>query len=574
MKKGTAFNKICKPEWLCPGIHFLLSFFYEWTILLLHPEVITVAAVAKNSEISDATERIMSYALSKALAGVFIFLGWRLFFYVLRKWKEEKWIQVFFIAYAIGGVILLLLWPNTFVRSIDNYMTYTYAIRLYPEYWHSAYTSVVYAACIMILPHPFAISMALWTLFVFDLGYVYHRLQKRDCFKKGSQKFAFLLLLIPGIYPLITDPFRTEFYALLCIFYVATILFDAAEKREYSWQRTLCMAFCSAMIGVWRTEGVILGGLGFIAILLFMKKGAIWKRAAWLLAFAALFLLINMPQKLGNQKYYGSDYSIMNSFASLRNILNTKDANLSYDGAAEDLAAIEAVVPVEAVKEYGDDGYRRYNSMNGNADINQSLVDFETGERYVKAYYRIILHNPVLYLRTQLGMLLQALRIRDYGFVVANDETLTNEYPQWTFHVWQYGMEDFDRALFVKKWNSFGARNALVSLWDTLRVRVEQFLIRVKVIPLILLLILLAEVIIFFRELVWILKRKFKATPIHWCIAFLAMTLLGQFAAIVLFMPVGAANYFHAFYFCSGVLGLIEFCYEKDKADGEKADAN
>ena len=80
MKKGTAFNKICKPEWLCPGIHFLLSFFYEWTILLLHPEVITVAAVAKNSEISDATERIMSYALSKALAGVFIFLGWRLFF--------------------------------------------------------------------------------------------------------------------------------------------------------------------------------------------------------------------------------------------------------------------------------------------------------------------------------------------------------------------------------------------------------------------------------------------------------------------------------------------------------------
>ncbi|MBQ2101479.1 MAG: hypothetical protein II477_10500, partial [Lachnospiraceae bacterium] len=108
--------------------------------MLFHPEVITVAAVAKNSEISDATERIMSYALSKALAGVFIFLGWRLFFYVLRKWKEEKWIQVFFIAYAIGGVILLLLWPNTFVRSIDNYMTYTYAIRLYPEYWHSAYT--------------------------------------------------------------------------------------------------------------------------------------------------------------------------------------------------------------------------------------------------------------------------------------------------------------------------------------------------------------------------------------------------------------------------------------------------
>ena len=571
MEEKAGWKRIGKAEWLCPGIHFVLSFFYEWLILLLKPEVITVAAYAKDPSISDGLERALAYGISKVMAGLFIFLGWRLAFYVVKHWKGDKTLHRFFVFYAIGGVMLLLLWPNIFERSIDNYMTYTYAIRLYPEYWHNIYTSCVYTACLMVLPHPFAITMVHWTFFVFLLAYVFYRMKQEEGFRKGSHRFLFLIFLIPGIFPLMTDPFRTEFYAMLCIYFVTTVLLDAIGQKEYTTKRMLVMAICYAFMAVWRTEGVILGGLGFLTVVLFLRKDSLIKKAVWMIGFIALFLLVSAPQKLGNQKYYGSDYSIMNSFASLRNILNSKDANVSYEGAETDLSAIEAVVPIEAIREYGDDGYRRYNSMNGNTDINQSVTSYAEGEAYVKAYYRIVLHNPVIYLRTQLGMLAQALRIRSYGYVVPYDGELSGEYPSWTFPIWQYGMDDFNGAFLVKRWSNFGLRNHVKQVFYSAKDVAEQFLIRIRVIPLLLLLIPMALIVIFIKEFVDIWKMRGKIEKRSWCFLFFIVTLLGQFAAIVLFMPVGAANYFHAFHFCSFMLCFIYFCWLKDRSNEERA---
>jgi hypothetical protein len=573
MEEKTGWKRIGKPELLCPGIHFLLSFFYEWLILLLKPEVITVAAYAKDPSISDGLERALAYGISKSMAGFFIFLGWRLAFYVAKHWKNDRSLRRFFLFYAIGGGMLLILWPNIFERSIDNYMTYTYAIRLYPEYWHNIYTSCVYAACLMVLPHPFAITMVHWTVFIFLFAYVFYRMKREKSFRKGSHCFLCCLFLIPGIFPLITDPFRTEFYALLCIYFVATVLLDAIGQKEYSTKRMLAMAVCCAFLAVWRTEGVILGGLGFLAVVLFLRRDSLVKKTAWILGFIALFLLVSAPQKLGNQKYYGSDYSIMNSFASLRNILNAKDANLTYDGADADLSAIEAVVPMEAIQAYGDDGYRRYNSMNGNTDINQSVTSYAEGEAYVKAYYRIVLHNPIIYLRTQFGMLAQALRIHDYGYIVPYDGELSREYPGWTFPTWQYGMDDFYGTLLVRKWSDFGLRNKVKQTFYYAKDVTERFLIRIRVIPFLLIVLPLALLVIFFKECVRIWRRKGSAERSSWCFVFFIVTLLGQFAAIVLFMPVGAANYFHAFHFCSFIVCLFYFCWLKDRSNGERQES-
>ena len=131
-----------------------------------------------------------------------------------------------------------------------------------------------------------------------------------------------------------------------------------------------------------------------MAVLLFDPKRNLKRFLCFFAVFCACFLAVSFPQKVGNEKYYGSDYSIINSFCVLTNVFNMADSNLEYDGVEEDLAAIEAVVPIEQIRVLGMEGYRRYNYYNGHADINQSLTDMETGKRYIKAFYNICLHNP------------------------------------------------------------------------------------------------------------------------------------------------------------------------------------
>ena len=136
-------DKRISNKWLLPFVHFWLTFFYEWTILELHPSENVVMAVAKSTRYSDTFERIMAYLISKLLAAVLIFFVWKLIFYVIHAWREDRALRRFCILFFVGVVVLFLLWPGTFYRSVDNYITYSYATALYPEYWHNAYSGFV-----------------------------------------------------------------------------------------------------------------------------------------------------------------------------------------------------------------------------------------------------------------------------------------------------------------------------------------------------------------------------------------------------------------------------------------------
>ncbi|MBQ1850665.1 MAG: hypothetical protein II139_09890, partial [Lachnospiraceae bacterium] len=172
MEKKQTLTRFIKAEYLLPLLHFLASFLYEWVVLWFRPQQEIVTAVAKNDSYSNAFERIMAYGLSKLFAAIIIWATWKLIFIVLRKFKTDRTVRLFTILFFVGLLLRIFLWPNGFIHSYDNYVTYSYAIHLYPEYWHSAYTSVVYCACIMVLPHPIAVSLFQWLFFVVDLGYL------------------------------------------------------------------------------------------------------------------------------------------------------------------------------------------------------------------------------------------------------------------------------------------------------------------------------------------------------------------------------------------------------------------
>ena len=94
-----------------------------------------------------------------------------------------------------------------------------------------------------------------------------------------------------------------------------------------------------------------------------------------------------------------------------RDFFRNPDADFTYDGADSDLNSIEAVVPIEILREYGMNGFRNYNWTKGHRDFNQTLVSDNAAEAYMSAYYRIILNNLDTFFDVQLNCFYNALKL-------------------------------------------------------------------------------------------------------------------------------------------------------------------
>lgn len=548
-----------KKKYIIPLVHFLLSFLYERSIFLFDAGMDIVQSIPKNQIISDAGERLLGYGISKLSAAAMILFLWHLLFWIAENWRKKKNLRFFLLLFAVCLTGVLLSWPDPFTASEDNYITYSYAKRLLPEYWHSAYTSCIYAAMLMVVPSPVFITVFQLIFAFFVLGYLYNRIADSPVLRGKGRYHVFLVFCMPGVYTLFTNAYRTELYALLCMFLVAMTAMDIVEQKK---RGTLCLAghiLLCGFVSVWRTEGIILGFLLFMVQLIFLYRYKPLKSLLLFLCAVAAFLLFLLPQKLGDMKYYGKDYAFINSFPVLKNILSSPDARLSYEGAEGDLAALEAVVPVEILRYYGMDGYRRYNYANGRGDINQSLADEETADAYMSAYYRIVAHNLPIYAKTQIGMLLLAVMVQSNEYVIASDRPPVRDLPPWVLRSWDIGRRDLEGEASVQAWMNTEIYQCFSDFSARAVNKIESILKKSYFYTLLLLLIPLFEVYLFFREGIRLIRQRNapeqgKNLP---GLAGIAFLLLGQAAAIVLVMPAGALVYLHAYYYCSFLLCLV-----------------
>lgn len=572
-------EKLSKIKYLLPLFHFVLSFVYEQAILIFADDGSSLTTVAKADFISLGAERVIGYIISKIFAGVIIFLFWSLIFYIIKNIKKVREIKFFLIIFAVLLVFLLFMWPDSFFRSIDNLVTYSDALRFYPDYWHSAYTSFIYCAGLMFFPMPFSISFLQCVFFVFDLAYIFIRIRKIFPEKKAAPFLVFALFLIPECFILMSDPYRTEIYALTCIFAVSKVLLDTLSGKENKTKDLVLLCVLMAFISIWRSEGIILGLFMLLFIVIREWKQGVKKLVPFILSFVISFTAFYIPQKIGDMKYYGSDYSIINSFAVLHNTLNREDSNLSYEGCEADMAAIEKVVPIEALRLYGIEGYRRNNVLSDHPDINQSITSFEEGKAYTKAFRNITLHNPKAYLLTQIGMLKTAFKLtdRDYIEKIHGNMPLSREYPDYVYMPWESGREDLFSAPGVNVWYNNELRTKIRSLFETVRVGVDGFCRKAYISTLILVAISLFGVFILIKEAVsffgGIRKKKEKKEIItSFTFAYFALALLIQALAIALVMPAGVTSYFRTFFVCTFVLDILFIAVkstQKEKTDNE-----
>ena len=271
-----------------------------------------------------------------------------------------------------------------------------------------------------------------------------------------------------------------------------------------------------------------------------------------------MIVVFKLPGKVGDIKYYGSDYSIVNSFNPLHNIFVSDSSNLSYEGIEDDLAAIEAITPVKLIEEYASEGYRRYNYSQGYPDINQSRAGKEVSAAYKKAYRNIVLHNLPIYSKTQVSMLLQAIGAIPKAYVEEYKGDSSN-FPSFGQELWQVGRDDFQVIPGRYKWERFGLRNTLAALFTIPRLKYVDKNKKSRLYTLFFVLEFLIGLFIPIFAVINYLRKKKEDDNSKQIVGIGAIALILDMyvLALSLVMPVGANMYFHSYIYCMFMLIIL-----------------
>ena len=263
-------------------------------------------------------------------------------------------------------------------------------------------TMYVYMVALNILP--FARFAVVFKIFLISLaaGYCIYRLRR-----VYPSVLAFLVyapfLIPPGFY-MSYNIHRCPMYAPLYMVFSCMILCDHLEGRSLGKWKFILLSLVVAVLTQWRSEGIYL--VVFAPVLLYLcyrpelsKKTAAFALAAMMTAQMIVFI----PQSLESSK--AEDVGggrTMPLFEYL--ITNMERKGLDKEKNAEDLAIVDKYLSVEAI--------HALNEENGDYNYNDNLIIYygkrhgaslETIEDFKAAVIRIVVKNPLVYIRTQLG---------------------------------------------------------------------------------------------------------------------------------------------------------------------------
>ena len=556
MKELLAKNKV---RYYIMAFHALLTFLWADRVLKNVGEI-AIGTKVINDVVSRRLENIMAYFFSEFFAILFIYLFWKLFFYAINHFRKSY--VVFLILFIAGLVLLLLSWPAVFARSNDNFITYSCAVRLTPDYWHSAYSSFIYAGCLLFFPADFMITIVQWAFFVFMLAYFYYRIEN---VAPKLKYLVFFIFLLPDTLLIIMDSYRICQYTILILIYVALTMIDVIEKKNRIFREYVAIAALGAFLAVWRNEGIIFSTAFFLIHVICTGSKSLWNKFQRVLLFAILFGIILIPQKIGESKYYGKDYHILNSLYPLQAFLNDSETHLGYDTAEDNISAIDAVVPVNVIKEYGLDGYRRYNyNIKGNTDFNQSLSRKEESTAYMSAYTSILLHNPQSVIKLVWDNILYALSLRHayfWGAPVSEEEHVP--LAAWGSEMWDRSSVDFYSNGHTAFLNAFTEKIGIGQKLINVQSQYALFFLHKKGFLFSFFAFCIFHLWVFARGLIQMIGKK-ELTA--FCLGLASLTMLCEYLALLLVMPSPSYIYFIISNYISLAIG---YCVLASKRKGK-----
>ena len=547
-------------NWIIPNIYFFLTFFLERiSFSFSWNNVAFRTSIPMNQVIGDKTEMVMTYVISKMFAALILVVAWKIILAIRGRYLQKKDMWLFFAIFIVGLIIGTMLYPDSMGFEVDNYCTYAMATRFLPTYWHSIYTGAFYAACLMVIPHPIGIFIIQWLFFISVVAYIYTGVAKMV--SGGRLKYlVFVIFALPETYDLIFNAYRNNLYTIVCLFYFSYIFFAYADKKLITKNEQIIICLLSAFLMVWRSEGIFIGTGGMVLVLYLVCKKDKKTIISMVCLLVCSFFILSEIQGLGSKKYYGKDYTIVSSTNVLQSILNNPDAKLD----TEDLYKLEAVVPVQILKENGIKGYRDYNYTVGRVDGNQSLASDKAAKEYLRSYYKIVFENLGDYIGKQFGTFLYSI---DYPFIDKSFTYEGNEYVELNHYEDirnAEGKEQLEAGFITKQWKSLPIRQSASDKILSFYAGWKKIMSESHLGTLYKLLPLLGIVEVLLYEIYSVIrKRKYSIYSL-----IISIIIIVELAAIIAFMPEARAYYLYPMIYTSYLLILFRALVFNDSKEG------
>lgn len=361
---------------------------------------------------------------------------WFYNYYLLIAWRRlERKTKLFSIAVASFFVsYALFTYPYMFALDGDFTALLDMSSHGIPYFWQNYLTSVVYLAYMLIFFHPFSVILVQCILAIIVYTYIVDCCLKlipncrRSSYAVVYSTAALLMLLSSRLNTMPIVPHRISLWSVYALYHIACCLFhflDKSRLQQFVGSRTFYLqCILAGILAFWRTEAILF--LAWLPVTLIISKYSrrVFNAACNLrrplikgtLISFLIFTILSIPQHSASALYYKDDYTIVSCTGFLKEMIEL-NADLDYDGAADDLATINSFTPLALIKQYGSGAYHiGCEQRTGNCSMS-GLTD-EDRLSYKTAVVHIIRHNPITFLKARFLMFAKTIGYIDSSDIV------------------------------------------------------------------------------------------------------------------------------------------------------------
>ena len=459
--------------------------------------------------------------------------------YVIQKYKDSQQIGVqlkyFSVYLVIMMIVLLCIWPGNW--RWDEFAVLENMVNLDLNTWQHYLTSVYYILGFMAFPFPGGFVFAQVTIIAVAVSYIIS-----NVFVKASEEFQFRYLIPFLLFPIVDNnlfPLRLSIYA-----YIELVFFVFLKKhftQRWTLKIYIAVSLQIALIGVWRSEGIVVAMAALAMILVFHKK-TLWRgKCVLVMTSILMFTILSFPQSyLSHQR---ADFKMYR----ISPFIEFSDDLIKYEvetnGYTADIEAVGKVCNLDVFlsEERGEDAF-----WHGGIKNDYSEEEYKA---YEKALLHLIYKHPTVYLKERYQTFLKTSgliknvsnstpnTIHIYDDTLARDDAVRkHDFFQNDF-VLTKPLDNNIRVMLIEKLECLHSEDStttpMYGVWYNLFIPVAGLL---------------------FVMLICLKKHKIVD-------AVIAFLYLGQFSLMFLIAPAAYFMYYFPIYL-TGYIGLFAIAYK------------
>lgn len=333
----------------------------------------------------------------KVVFFVVLFLLWQAAGRIYVQYKEQNQeirTQVTYagIYFLMMLVLLVLVWPGAW--RMDEFGILRDAKTLMPTFWQGYLTSLFYIISLMLFPTPAGVVIVQCFVNACCVGYVCQKGKKILGVNHG------IWLLLPFLaFPVLDSnmyPMRMSVYVFLELLLAVLFLSAIWEKRALQGKEKILAVLVTAVLAVWRTEGIYYCvWIPLVYLVVFYKRENRKQKAMFCAAVVITTIVVMLPQTVGNKLVSGDQYEITSMVLPIAPLLCEAQENQD----TKELQAVDKVLDVAIMTQGYRSGKSGISVFWSEPELIRTGYSSKDYGEFKSAYYQLIIKYPTVFIQ-------------------------------------------------------------------------------------------------------------------------------------------------------------------------------